>query len=244
LEVYLFGAVVAFVAGMVQGCAGFGLGMTSAPCLMLITTPAVAVPTILSLSLVNSLVVTLHARRHLLWRLVGPLALGSILGAPLGIYALRVLDPNLLKCCVAVLILLFAAALLAGWSRPLRRPHRALLPLGFFSGILGGSTSMSGPPVILFLTNQDTPKDVFRANLITYFFIEGVFTLIIYLAWGMYTLDVARFAVALVPAMLLGTVAGIHLSSRVPEQTFRRVVLVGITLMGVLLLITSLRALA
>lgn len=241
MAVYVFGMAAAFVAGMVQGCAGFGLGLTSAPCLMLFTTPAVAVPTVIGLSLANSFVTALHARRHLLWRLVGLLALGSIAGIPVGAYALRVIDPNVLSVGIAVFILLFVAALATGWTRPLRRPQRALLPLGCLCGVLAGSTSMSGPPLILFLANQDTPKDVFRANLISYFFLEGLFTLVLYLAWGMYTLEVARLTAALIPPVLVGTAVGIRLSKRLPETTFRRIVLIGLSLVAVVLLVTSLR---
>lgn len=242
MGVYVFGMAVAFLAGMIQGCAGFGLGLASVPCLMLFAAPAVVVPTVLGMSMVNSFVTALHARRHLLWRLVGMLALGSIAGIPLGVYALRVIDPNIMSIGVAVLILIFVAAMATGWTRPLRRPQRALLPLGCVCGILAGSTSMSGPPLILFLANQDTPKDVFRANLISYFFLEGVFTLMLYLAWGMYTLEVARLTAALVPAVLLGTTVGIRLSKYLPEAVFRRIVLIGLTLIATVLLVTSLGA--
>ena len=45
---------------------------------------------------------------------------------------------------------------------------------GFISGILHSSTTMSGPPVALFLASQGTKKEEFRANLTAYFFIFSI----------------------------------------------------------------------
>lgn len=239
----LFGAVVAMAGGIVQGCAGFGLGLTVAPCLMLVLAPAVAVPTVLTLSIVNSLLVTLHAHRHLHRPTLIPLVIGGTVGTPIGIQILRLADANLIKVSAGIFVVFVAGAMIAGWSRPLRNPGRALIPVGILSGILGGSTSMGGPPVVLFLANQDTPKESFRASLISYFFFASCFAVLLQAAAGMYTRQVAMQSAAFIPPLLFGTFCGVALAQHVPEQAFRRAVLIGVACMGVVLLVSSLRAL-
>ena len=236
------GIAAAFMGGVVQGCAGFGLGLTVAPCLMLVVVPAVAVPTVLSLSIVNSLLVTLHARRHLHYGTLVPLVLGGLVGIPIGIQILRFVNPVTLKVVTGAFVVVVTLTMLQGWSRPLARPGRALLPLGVLSGILNASMSMGGPPIVLFLANQDTPKDQFRASLISFFFFASCYAVALQAFSGLYTSTVVTHTALFVAPLLCGTYCGVSLSRHVPEQVFRRAVLIGVGCMGCVLLVTSLRA--
>jgi uncharacterized protein len=239
----VFGAVAIFTAGMVQGCTGFGLGMVAAPSLMLLMHPATAVPTVISLSTINSFFVALDARKHFRFFLVAPLAAGGLIGLPIGVYALRILDPVILKFTVGIVIILFAAARLFGWSHPLPNRLYTVLPIGFASGFLGGSTAMGGPPLILFLTNQNTPRDIFRANLGVYFCTASIYTIAWYYLSGIYTGDVFRSFLVLAPCMLIGTFTGVFLSRHIPEEKFRNLVMIAVACMGCMLIITSARSL-
>ena len=238
------GLAIMLLAGLVQGCTGFGLALMAAPCLMLVLPPTAAVPTLVLLSTLGTFLLTLHAWRHVRLGLVAPLAAGGIAGFPLGIYALKAMDPALLKVFVGAFVVLFSLALLAGWSRPLRNVKGALFPVGLAGGFLGGSTSMGGPPVILFLTNQNMPKDVFRGNIVCYFFTVNCFGIAMFLASGLLTWRVAQYAGAFVPTMLVGTYLGVRLSQRLPEARFRRLAMTATATMGAVLLVSSIRALA
>ena len=157
----LVGLGAFFLAGLIQGCTGFGSALVAAPCLLMYFEPTFVVPVITLMSLTNTSLVAFHARRHILPGLVGPLALGGVVGSPIGITLLVVLNPDWLKVGVAAFVVAFALVLLSGWSKPIQNPKWSLLPIGLVSGILGGTTGISGPPVILFLANQGTPKEVF-----------------------------------------------------------------------------------
>ncbi|MDQ1256532.1 MAG: uncharacterized protein QG656_1128, partial [Candidatus Hydrogenedentes bacterium] len=158
------GFAIAFIAGMTQGCTGFGLALVAAPCMMLVLDPRIVVPSVVLLSTVNTALVAYDARRHIRLWLVVPLALGGIVGFPFGAHALTALNASTIKVFVGIFVILFATALLAGWRKPLPMKTPFLLPVGVAGGFLGGCTSMGGPPVILFLSNQDLPKDAFRGN--------------------------------------------------------------------------------
>ncbi len=112
-----------------------------------------------------------------------------------------------------------------GFHRYLGNSRTSLGAVGLLSGLLGGATGLSGPPLVLFLTNQGTPKQVFRANLTTYFLALGLVRLVSYAAGGLLTAEVVRLAALLLPLALLGTEVGMRLAPRANEELFRRVTL-------------------
>jgi uncharacterized membrane protein YfcA len=242
---WLPGALVAALAGFVQGCAGFGLGMTAAPALMLVLgrDPSFVTPVVLSMSAINSLAGGLEARRSLRWRFLLPLAAGGMAGTPLGIAVLRYVDDTVLRAATGAVVLAFAAALLTGWRRPMPNAPYTLFPVGLSSGFLGGALAMGGPPAILFLANQGVPRDHFRANLLVYFFISSCFGIALFALSGMYTREVAGAVGGFAAPLLAGTWLGVYLSRRIPEARFRQAVIVAAGLMGLLLLAGSVRAL-
>ncbi len=237
----ILGALVSGVAGFVQGCGGFGLGLTAAPTLMLVlhADGRFVTPVVLTLSICNSFIVLLDAHRHVQLRLVVPLVCGGILGAPLGIGILRVVDPAQFKFGVGVFVVLVAGVLLSGWRKAVPNAVYTLFPVGLASGILGGATAMGGPPAILFLANQRTPKDTFRASLIAFFFSVSCFTIGVFFWHGMYTAEVARTAIAFMPVMAAGTWLGVRTARHVPDAIFRTAVIIAAGLMGMMLVLTS-----
>ena len=101
----------------------------------------------------------------------------SVLAVPVGVLFLSLVPANAIKTMAGVLIVLVSLAMLSGRSFRVRSERLAYLPIGFLSGFLNGSISMSGPPVALFMSNQNIEKDRFRANITAYAVILNVFTL-------------------------------------------------------------------
>lgn len=243
MTVLLIGAVAALVSGFVQGCTGFGMGLIAASALMLFLQPVEAVPIVLLMSTVNTSVAAVQARQHIRFGLVAPIALGALIGMPLGIYALKSLDADLFKVFVGGFVLCFALLLLSGWRKALPDRFHVLAPLGVVSGFLGGSTSMSGPPIILFLANQQTPKDIFRASLLAYFFTLNCLALVVFRFSGLLSGQAFRYAALFMIPMLLGTFAGMRLVRHVPEALFRKIAIFIVAIMGVTLLAAGIQAL-
>lgn len=238
---WVIGALVAAAAGLAQGCTGFGLALIAAPSLMFILPPTLVVPTVVVLSTLNTFIVAWDARRHVRFRMVGPLALGGFIGIPLGITALLHLPDALIKVFVGLFVTAFSLAMLRGWKKPLRHGDRpkVLIPVGIMSGFFGGSTSMGGPPVVLFLANQDTQKNIFRANVVTYFLTINIYSIALFTAIGQITWSLAGQLAVLIPAMLLGTYIGIRYAHRIPEQRFQRIAMGIVLAMGLLLFFTN-----
>jgi len=239
LTPYIVGTLAFFMGGVVQGCMGFGLALIVVPPLLMVLPATTVVPTIVLLSLLNTSAMTWHLRAQVSKDLTLPLAIGALLGLPPGIYLLTTLDGPGFKAGVGLFILAFSGVLLSGWTRPLRNPRLALYPVGFVGGFLNGSISISGPPVILFLTNQGMPKDTFRANLAAYFAVSGVLATAGFVIAGVLTREVLIYAASVVPAALIGTYTGVKLSTRVSQDAFGKLTLLCIIVMGLVLFIRN-----
>ncbi len=239
----VIGVAVMLVAGIVQGCTGFGLALVAAPCLFLVMDARSVVPTLVLCSTFNTLLVIFEGRRYIQPNLVLPILLGGIVGTPLGVHALKVADDVHIKVAVAVFVVVVAIALLKGWRMPLGQGPATKIPVGILSGILGGSTAMCGPPIVFFLANNETPKDVFRVNLASYFFFLEMFTVGVFFYRDMLTWRIAAQAATFFPTLIAGSFLGILLSRRVSGGPFRRAVMILVAATGILLLVTNVRAL-
>jgi hypothetical protein len=231
------------VAGMVQGATGFGLSLTATPFLLLFMTPAEVVPMMVLISFVNCIAITWHARRELDAGLFGLLALGGLLGAPLGAVILDYVDPDSLKLFTGFLVVFSSLAQLAGFKKKLKRPKKWYTPIGFLSGLMGGSTSMGGPPVALFLSNQETKKEVFRANLAAYFVCTGAIASIVYVLMGLLTVEVFVRTASVYPVVFAGVILGGYICNKISQRFFFVSVLILVAITGSLLVVKNLPAL-
>lgn len=236
---YAFGAVVVFFGGVIQGCAGFGLSLSTVPVMVLVISPVVLTPVQVLISLVNNVTVLAEVWRRTTWRQVLWLIAGGLCGIPLGIFLLTTLDSALIKAGIGVIVLAVTLAMLAGWTLRLPAKLASLLPVGLLSGILGGSTSLNGPPVILYFASQRVDKDVFRANMAAYFTAVNIVGVGMFLAAGLLTRTVLTMAAVFLLPLIAGTLAGIWLARQISERNFRPAVLIILALVGLMLIVMN-----
>jgi uncharacterized membrane protein YfcA len=115
---------------------------------------------------------------------------------------------------------------LTGFRRQVPDEQRGFAAVGLISGLLNGSIKMAGPPVILFLTNQGLAKQPFRANLVCYFLFVNLATVPVFCLGGVMTAPVIRYAILLIPVLLVGVLTGNRLARVVAEARFRVIALV------------------
>jgi hypothetical protein len=239
LTEYILPAVLFFTGGVVQGAMGFGLAMVVVPPLLFFMPAAMVVPTICLSNIPNNTIAAWSLREKIQSRIVGLLGAGSATGLIGGVYLLKSLDGPPFKAFVGVLMVGIAGVLMSGWRKPLRNPNAALYPVGVLSGFLSGTIAISGPPVVLFLTNLDVDRDVFRANLFAYFGLTGSMTLIGFFVAGLLTWDIAVLALTLLPVAFIGTRIGLHLATRLHQAVFQRITLSAVATMGLILFLRN-----
>ena len=232
-------ASIVFLAGFVQSVTGFGFAIVATPLLLLVLEPKSVVVISVILYVVLCGLILFHSRQHIDKKRVVLICAGSVFGIPLGAYLLSNLDPSIVKLFIAILVIPFSVLLWLGHSHQFQRDKLGSILAGFISGILTASTSLSGPPVVLFLLNQDLAKDKFVATLAVYFLFAGLLSIVSFSIMGMVTATFLTDIVILVPALLIGFYFGIRVRPKINESLFRRIATSIIFIAALTIIVTS-----
>lgn len=224
--------IIILVGAMIQGLAGFGFSQFAIPLLVLFIISGELIPIMVVLSLFLNIMMVHDLRKDVRVKRIWPLMAGGLFGIPLGTYLLIMANPDHIKILIGSLILIFGITQLIGIRKHFRDERIAMAPIGFTGGVLQGSVSMSGPPVILFFSNQGFTKQEFRASLVAFFLFMNIVTLPVYLYAGLLTGTVLTSSLVLLPGMALGTFMGLRMAHRVPEEKFKKFVLVLVMIFG------------
>lgn len=220
-------------AALTQGLTGFGFNLVSVPVMIMVLPPDVVVPIVMIYATAMTIAIAIEARKWIDVGRIWPLMIAGVAGIPVGVWLLKVLDAGVLKVLIGVAITVFGVAFLWGFAVQIRNERLAMGPVGLVSGILAGCTAMSGPPVILFLQNQRVGKQAFRANLGVYFSAIGLASIAAFAVAGLMTVPMMRYTLLLLPATVVGGIAGIKLAHRIDERLFREIALVIVTIAGI-----------
>lgn len=167
--------VVALLAALVYGFAGFGSALIFMPLATVFLPPPLAIAAF-SLSALGSLFTVFPGA----WKVADKrqtlmIVAMSIVFMPVGIFLLSVTPEVTIRTAVCALTLVTLAALLAGWKVPLAGGRSLQLAVGALAGVTGGSTGLNGPPVILFNLGTDQPVAVTRGNLACFLTLNSLF---------------------------------------------------------------------
>jgi len=184
----------------------------------------VVASTLLSTAAVLPLLV--EVRRHVQPQKVASLLLGSFLGIPGGIVLLDRIDAEVLKILVSVVVIAAAALLyFAPQARLTGAGGMTSVMVGILSGALRASTSMGGPPAILYLLSREREVEEFRSTILAFFLPMSLVTLMGLAVAGRITPEVLAVAGVGLPPLALGLVVGAWMRYRVPARLFRIVAL-------------------
>lgn len=227
-----------FVAAFTQGVTGFGFGLVAMSLLPLFSNARQASVLVGIFSLVSSISVFLSVRSRFRWGDIALPVAGMVVGIPLGVYALTVLEETLIRRLVAVVVLL--ACVQVASPRPASR--RRLSPLwgilaGLTGGVLGGAFGIGGPPVIAYASFQDWEGSRYKAMLCSYFSMSNSYRVVILATTGLITRPVLILGAITLPALFLGTYVGVKTYSRLSGESFRKAVLVTLILLALSLLV-------
>jgi uncharacterized protein len=164
-------AIAALVGASIQSATGFGFALVLSPALFAVVEPEEAVATLLVLGVTLNSLVLLEDGGHANWRRVAPMLLAALPGLVAGVLLLQALSKEALQVTVGLVVIAAGA-----WQLRERRatggePRRAELPgpvgwvVGFLSGTMTTSISVSGPPIVLWLEAHGIRPTEFRASL-------------------------------------------------------------------------------
>ncbi len=237
LTLYLLIAGVSFLGIVVQSVLGFGVSLITMPLLIQILDPVTATTYVALLTMPLQLVIVWHYRQALhirpFWRVI----VSSIIGAPLGVLLIAVLDRRFVLGALGIFLIAYALYSLRRLHLPeIRRPAWGYA-FGFISGALSGAYNAAGPPLVVYGTSLGWEPEQFKANLQALFIIDSVMVISSHLIAGHVDTFVFENALVALPVILIGSAVGFWLSRRVNEAAFRTGVLVLLLVVGVRLLL-------
>jgi len=218
-------AAITLVAAIVNGALGYGFSSITVPLALLVTTSRILNPALVLVELALNGYVLFVNRAALpsVRRRMTPIVAGLVPGIALGTLAVASVRPEWLKLWTFGLLLPLILLQAGGARRPIREERRWGFPFGAGVGALYSLTTVSGPPLALFLNNQGLAKREFRASLGFIRVAEAAFTAAAYWYAGLFTRDALQLVPILTPSLLVGVPLGVWIIRRVEAETFRRV---------------------
>jgi len=239
-DVMFYVAAGAAAGGLINGLAGFGTALFALGFLLTVMPPVQAVAVVVMISVISGmqgLWVVRHAigqNPRRLARFMGP----SLVGIPLGVLTLSVLDAGTLKLVIAVFLLLYGGYFsLRGVLPKFERPTPYLdMVVGFLGGILGGAASLSGALPMMWCALRPWPKAETRAVLQPFNFVVLGLTAGLLALRGAYTRETLIYLALAVPVAVVAAQIGIAIFRRLPDAVFRRLLIVMTFVSGAVLL--------
>ena len=229
-------AAIVFFAAFVQSISGFGFALIVMPLLSLAMGLQTAAPLVALAALTLYTINLIRYRQAVDVRRVLRLGVACALGVPVGLWALANVDESIVKLLMGLVLVAYAAYKLSSPAALHLRSRRWAYIAGFIAGCMGGAYNTPGPPLVVYGSLRQWPKDEFRATLQALFFINGVLTVSSHYAARRLTADVLTFYAYAVPAFLLGVLAGSRVDAKLNRDRFRTIVTVMILVLGLSLI--------
>jgi uncharacterized membrane protein YfcA len=207
-------AATTFASALLYAISGFGFAVLAAPLFLLFLDPARAVQLVIIISTVLSIVVLRGLLSAIAPWLMLRLALGSLVGVPLGLVAFRYADPILVRRRRS--------------GQPDQGKHRTAFALspgldltaGAVSGIAGALVGQPGPPVLIYLLLAGAAATTVRATLLAFFALTYGVTLASHAATIGIPAPTWLAAGVLIPFAFLGGLAGRPIGDRLGAEAF------------------------
>jgi len=236
--------LASFIGGVTTGLAGFALALVVSGIWLHIISPTQTVALIVAYNLVTQSYAIWKLRHALDWRRVAPFIVGGSVGVPIGTVALTYVSPAYLRTGVGELLLLYS---IYGLARPAFRPVQSRISsdvgIGFFNGLLGGLTGLTGIIVTVWCQLRGWPKDVQRTVFQPVNLAAIVVSAVSLTIAGAVTAETIKLYVLGLPAVLAGMWTGLKLYGKLDDAAFRKVLLLLLLVSGLALMAPLLAAL-
>lgn len=223
---------IATAGALLQGSVGFGLGLIGVPFLFLIDPVFVPGPLLLAAFLLNLL---MSYREHasidfegVKWAIPGRL-LGTIVGAGL----LATVPKDQISILFGAMVLLAVGISFTGLD--LRPNPQNILVAGTFSGFMGTTSAIGGPPIALVFQKQKGPR--IRSTLSVIFAVGTIISISSLIVIGRFGPQELQSAVILFPGVILGFIISRRTARILDRGYIRKAVLFTSALSGIFVIL-------
>ena len=248
----ILAAAATLVGASVQSATGFGFALVLSPAMLAMLDPYEAVTALLLLGFALNLLLLFGDGGEpaaVRWRAVGPMLLAAVPGLGAGLLLLALVSKPALQLVVGAAVL--AAAVVQARGVAARAPAaaareptlRSACAVGLATGALTTSTTVSGPPIVLWLQSQGVSPAELRASLAASFLGLSVVGAALLAAGGVLALEPA-VVLPLLGITAVGHLVGARVFRRLDPSRFRSAVLALVFAAGVASLVAGVVGLA
>jgi uncharacterized membrane protein YfcA len=231
-------ASVGVLAGAVAAVSGFGIGSLLTPVLALGVGTKLAVAAVAIPHAVGTAQRFWLLRRDVDWRVVGSFGVTSALGGLAGALLQARASSRALEIVFGTLLLLAGITELTGWMRRIEWGRTAAWIAGALSGALGGLVGNQGGIRTAAMLGYDVPKESFVATATAIaLFVDAARLPVYVVTQGQEIAKIWAPVLIATGGVIIGTLLGARILSRLSQEVFRRVVALLLLGLGVYMLV-------
>lgn len=237
METVLIFLCIILVASVLQTSTGFGFSIMATPFLLMLFLPQEAVQINIILSLLISISLIWKIRTDIDFTLLKRFIIGSLMGVPFGMLIFTLININVFKIGVSILLLLLTTLLIFNFRVKSTRIRDCIV--GSVSGILTTSIGMPGPPILLYFTGTDTEKGKLRATTLAFYlfiYFISLITQITILGTNKLVWESSLYAI---PIVCIGLILGQIIFKHLNQRIFKIFTYILLSFTGIYLLIES-----
>ncbi|MCS2157909.1 sulfite exporter TauE/SafE family protein [Scandinavium sp. H11S7] len=225
-----------FMYTFVGVCAGFGGGLTTMPLITLLLPVKMAAPMSVIVGTATALYATWLSRKETDWKSAAVLIAFSLLGIPVGLYALSYLPDHIMKVGLGAFLIIYSFYSLFIPRLPVYDKRWIAAPMGVVAGALGAAFSTNGPPVVIYGMLRNLGPAAFRGTLNAFFTANNIAIIGGLVTGGILTISTIKLVMFCIPTMILGSIVGQYVHKRIPVSVFRIMVFILLIASGAMLI--------
>jgi uncharacterized membrane protein YfcA len=230
----------AFAASVAAGSTGFAFAIIGMAIWLHVMPPVQAVPLVVVCSILLNLVLIWRLREDVSIRRLSPFLMGALVGVPLGISALTLLNASVIRALVGVLLVAYSLFMLTRVQMPVVALSGGRVRIldgavGMLGGFMGGATSLNGVFPTLWSGLRGWNKRQQRGVFQAYILVVHIYTLLWLGEAGTISKQTLSDVLVCLPALALGGYLGLKLFHAASEQLFRQLILLLFLVSGVML---------
>jgi len=236
IDLYFVIAIVV-TAGFIQGLSGFGGAIIAIPLLSFFLDIKTSVALVTMLSIIIGLINTRELFQYSQYRYLAPLLIGALVGIPIGVIFITAMRETVVLFILSILLIGYSLYTMRGIKIRLFSHRYFAYVAGFFSGWLGATLSISGPPVIFYASAQNWAVKEKKSLLSVYLLLVSIFTAIGFFINGMLNDRVMiLFGYSVIP-LIVGTYLGIIAFNKMVSSIQNKIINIIVLGLGVTLLV-------
>ena len=228
--------------GLIKGTIGFGMPMVALP-LIAFAVPVTTAMILLCAPIFLTNFLQIKFKQGISSYRFLPMFLFLVVGLIIGARLILEINLNTITQIIAILIIFAAVINCFGFkiNHNINKKRERIITsfIGFGSGILGGLSTVYGPPMLAYLVAVDLPKEKFVRTVSTMYFI-GSFPLygsLIY--YGFATKQDLIMSLLLIAPALIAQQIGTKIRDKINQKQFRNCILVTLVILGIMLFIKT-----